>query len=104
MSTLTVRIPEAKHARLRRLAESRGVSINKLMDELATISLTQHDVEVRFRTLAHKGSITKGLEFWTSSSAEFIVHSDAGSWASSPSAPIISIQVPALHGLSQMLR
>jgi hypothetical protein len=62
MSTLTLRIPEAKHARLRRLADSRGLSMNKLMDELATVVLAQHDAEVRFRALASKGSVTRGLE------------------------------------------
>ena len=55
MSTLTIRIPEAKHERLRRLAESRGVSLNKLVDELATVALAQYDAEVWFRTLAAKG-------------------------------------------------
>ena len=34
MSTLTIRIAELKHARLRRLAASRGLSMNKLVDEL----------------------------------------------------------------------
>ena len=43
MSTLTIRIPESKHARLRNLAKARGVSINRLIDELATVALTQHD-------------------------------------------------------------
>jgi len=62
MSTLTLRIPEAKHARLRRLAESRGVSMNKLIDELATVALVQHDTELRFRALAAKGSVKRGLE------------------------------------------
>jgi len=38
MSTLTVRIPQAKHARLRRLADSRGPSMNRLIDELATVA------------------------------------------------------------------
>lgn len=61
MSTLTVRIPEAKHARLRRLADSRGLSMNKLIDELATVALAQHDAEVRFRALAARGSAERGL-------------------------------------------
>jgi HicB-like protein involved in pilus formation len=61
MSILTIRIPEAKHARLRQLAESRGLSVNKLIDELATVALTQYDTEVRFRTLAAKGSVKRGL-------------------------------------------
>jgi hypothetical protein len=62
MSTLTLRIPEAKHARLRRLAATRGLSMNKLMDELATVALAQHDAEVRFRALGAKGSVGRGLE------------------------------------------
>ncbi|MGO9274042.1 MAG: toxin-antitoxin system HicB family antitoxin [Terriglobia bacterium] len=60
MSTLTIRIPEAKHSRLRHLADSRGLSMNKLIDELATVALAQHDAEVRFRTLAARGSVERG--------------------------------------------
>jgi hypothetical protein len=56
MSTLTIRIPQDKHSRLRSLAEERGVSVNKLADELFTIMLTQHDTEARFRALASRGS------------------------------------------------
>ena len=62
MSTLTIRMPEQKHARLRRLADSRGLSMNKLIDELATVALAQHDAETRFRALASKGSPKRGLE------------------------------------------
>jgi hypothetical protein len=62
MSTLTVRLPELKHARLRRLADSRGVSMNKLIEELTTAALAQHDAEVRFRALAAKGSVARGLD------------------------------------------
>jgi hypothetical protein len=62
MRTLTVRILESKHVRLRRLAQSRGVSMNKLIDELATIALAQHDAETRFRALAATGSIRRGLQ------------------------------------------
>jgi predicted DNA-binding ribbon-helix-helix protein len=62
MSTLTIRLPEVKHARLRRLADSRGVSMNRLIDELATIALAQYDAEVRFRSLAAKGSAPRGLD------------------------------------------
>jgi hypothetical protein len=61
MSMLTIRIPEDKHARLRTLAKQRGVSINRLMDELATLALTQHDVEARFRSMAVRGSTKTGL-------------------------------------------
>jgi len=62
MSVLTLRIPDEKHARLRRLAESRGVSMNRLVDEWATRALVQFDAETRFRALASTGSAQRGLE------------------------------------------
>ena len=52
---------ERKDARLRQLAESQGVSMNKLIDELATIALAQFDAETRFRARAGAGSTAKGL-------------------------------------------
>lgn len=61
MIALNIRIPESKHARLRRLADSRGVSVNKLIDELATVALAQHDAEIRFRAVAATGSVRRGL-------------------------------------------
>lgn len=61
MSTLTIRLAEDKHERLRQLARRQGVSINPLMDELSTMALTQHDTEMRFHTLAAKGSPRTGL-------------------------------------------
>ena len=61
MSVLTIRIPESKHERLKHVAKARGLSLNKLMEELSTIALAQHDAEVRFRALAARGSRKKGL-------------------------------------------
>lgn len=61
MSTLTIRIPEGKHERLRTLAKARGISINRLMDELATVALTEYDSETRFRAMAARGSKRTGL-------------------------------------------
>jgi hypothetical protein len=37
------------------------MSINKLMEELATISITEFDAETRFRALAARGSAKNGL-------------------------------------------
>ncbi len=62
MSTLTIRLPDEKHERLRELARQRGVSINRLMDELSTIAVAQFDAESRFKALAAKGSVKKGLK------------------------------------------
>ena len=61
LRVLTIRVEEEKHERLRILAKQRGVSLNKLMDELAAVALVQNDTETRFRILAAKGSKTKGL-------------------------------------------
>jgi hypothetical protein len=62
MSTLTIRLPDSKRDRLRSLAKSRGISMNRLVDELATVALVEHDAEVRFRALAQNGSAQRGLE------------------------------------------
>lgn len=61
MSTLTIRMPDATHARLRDLARTRGVSINKLIEEMATATLSAHDAEVRFRLMAARGKPGKAL-------------------------------------------
>lgn len=61
MSTLTIRVPDDTHQRLRELARRRSMSINKLMEELATISITEFDAEARFRALAASGSARQGL-------------------------------------------
>ena len=45
----------------RELAKQRGISINKLMEELSIMALAQHDAETRFKAIAAKGSKRKGL-------------------------------------------
>lgn len=62
MATLTVRIPDDKHGRLKALARHRHVSVNKLFEELSTQALAEFDSEVRFRALAASGNIDKGLK------------------------------------------
>ena len=61
MSTLTIRLPDDTHARMKTLARQRAMSVNKLMEELCTIAVTQHDAETRFRALAARGSVDEGL-------------------------------------------
>jgi predicted transcriptional regulator len=61
MSTVTIRLPDDKHSRLRHLAKHRDLSVNKLMEELATISIAEFDAESRFRAMAARGSAKKGL-------------------------------------------
>ena len=62
MSTLTVRLPDDKHERLKAMALHRKISVNKLMEELSTQALAEFDSETRFRALASTGNINKGLE------------------------------------------
>jgi hypothetical protein len=62
MSTLTIRIPNDQHERLRALARARGTSLNKLFEELSTKALTEFDAETRFRLRAANGDKTRGLE------------------------------------------
>lgn len=61
MSTLTLRIPDAKYERLKNYAKSKEISLNKLFDEFATIALTQYDAQVRFKMMAAKGDKKRGL-------------------------------------------
>jgi HicB family len=61
MSTMTIRIPEDRHERLRQLAKYRGISVNKLVEEFSTIGLAQFDAELRFRSLAARGSPKRAL-------------------------------------------
>ena len=52
MTTLTIRLPDDTSQRLKRLAASRGVSVNKLIEELSTAALAAYDAETRFRAFA----------------------------------------------------
>ena len=61
MATLTIRLPDDKHTRLRQLAKHRQMSMNKLIEELSTIALAQFDAELRFRARAAQGSVEEGL-------------------------------------------
>jgi hypothetical protein len=62
VSVLTIRVPDGKHQRLKHLAKSRGISVNKLMEELSTVALAQYDTEIRFRALAARSSAATGLK------------------------------------------
>ena len=61
MTTLTLRLPDDKHSRLKALAQYKKISINKLIEELSTQALAEFDSEVRFRALAATGKIEKGI-------------------------------------------
>lgn len=56
MSALTLRLPDDKHDRLRALAKSRGTTVNRLLDEAATLMISEFDAETRFRLRAARGA------------------------------------------------
>lgn len=62
MSTITLRIPDSKHERLKQYAKDQGLSLNKLFDEFATVALAQFDAKVRFEARSNKGDRQKGLD------------------------------------------
>ena len=62
MTTLTVRLPDDKHSRLKALAMHKKISINKLIEELSTQALAEFDSEIRFKALVASGNVQKGLD------------------------------------------
>lgn len=62
MGSLHLRIPDDKHQRLKELARSRNISVNKLLEELTTMALAEYDLENRFKLRARRGSTEKALE------------------------------------------
>lgn len=61
MATMTIRLPDHTYDRLKQLARKRGLSLNKLMEQLSTSALAEFDVETRFLLRAQRGSIERGL-------------------------------------------
>jgi predicted transcriptional regulator len=52
MRTLTVRLPDDTADRLKALARHRGISVNKLIEELSTQAIAAWGTETRFRAMA----------------------------------------------------
>lgn len=62
MATMTIRLPDDQHERLKTLASRRGVSVNKMIEELSTRAIAEADVEARFLARASQGNASRGLE------------------------------------------
>ncbi len=62
MNTLTLRIPDDLAGRLKNTAQSRGISVNKLLTEISLQALTAYDAESRFRTAAASADIPAALK------------------------------------------
>ena len=61
MITLTIKIPDDTAERLKSLAQSRGLSMNKLVEQLSAHALLAWDTENHFRALAATGDVRKAL-------------------------------------------
>ena len=61
MSTLTIRLPDETANRLKALAKSRGLSTNKLIEQMSAHALASWDTENHFRALAATGDIRKAF-------------------------------------------
>ena len=61
MGTLTIRLTDDQHQRLKSLAARRGLSLNKLFEEFGTRALAEFDAETRFALRAARGDTAHGL-------------------------------------------
>ena len=61
MVTLTIKLPDDTAKRLKSLAQSRGLTLNKLVEQLCAHALSAWDTENHFRALAATGDVRKAL-------------------------------------------
>lgn len=62
MATITLRVTDTKADKLKKLAEKMNVSVNKLLDELTTVAITNEETQTRFQIRAARGNRQRGLE------------------------------------------
>ncbi len=62
MSTVTLRFPDDKHARLKCLAAARQISLNKLLNELATIALANFGARTNFELSAMRSNVPHAIK------------------------------------------
>ena len=61
MPTITIRLPDTKHARLKTYAKAQNVSLNKLFEEWATAALAQQDAQASYAMRQSRGDRQRGL-------------------------------------------
>ncbi|GHT95016.1 CopG family transcriptional regulator [Betaproteobacteria bacterium] len=61
MNTLTLRLPDDVANRLKNVAETRGISVNKFITEISVQSLAAYDAETRFKLMAAEANIPAAL-------------------------------------------
>lgn len=58
---MTIRLPDETAQRLKSLAQSRGLSMNKLVEQLSAHALSAWDMENHFRAMAATGDVKAAL-------------------------------------------
>jgi predicted DNA-binding protein len=61
MSALTIRLPDDTAQRLKSLAKSRGLPMNKLVEQLSAHALAAWDTENHFFAMAATGDVSQAL-------------------------------------------
>ncbi len=70
MATITYRTTDDKRNRLAELASEQAISVNKVIDELVTIALTEREAYLRFSARASRGNSETALEILRSKSID----------------------------------
>ena len=61
MTKFTIRLPDDTAEQMKALAQSRGLSMNKLIEQLSANALSAWDTENHFRAFAATGDVRKAL-------------------------------------------
>lgn len=61
MSTLTIRLPDDTAERLKTMARQRGLSVNKLVEEMSAQALAAWDTENHFKAMALRSDRERAL-------------------------------------------
>ena len=62
MATITYRTTDEKKEKLAALASEQHISVNKVLDELVTIAITERDAFARFQTRSSRGNALEALD------------------------------------------
>jgi hypothetical protein len=62
MATITYRTTDDKKEKLAALAKEQHISINKVIDELVTVAVTERDAYTRFQVRAARGNAKAALD------------------------------------------
>jgi predicted transcriptional regulator len=62
MTSLTIELPDETYHQLRQLAETRGISLDRLIENLGSAAVASHSAETRFRAFASEGNPKRAHE------------------------------------------